>query len=63
MKLVQYSIKRVGFTPIPEVTWEDAGSLDHVHAVLQSSICQPMIFPEGYKVMYLIVLSKYNIGS
>lgn len=50
VKLVQPSIMREGFTPIPEVTWEDVGSLGHVREVLDASICRPMKFPEDYKV-------------
>jgi ribosome biogenesis ATPase len=51
---VQPSIKREGFTSIPEVTWKDVGSLGHVRKVLESSICRPMKFPEDYKVRNLI---------
>jgi SpoVK/Ycf46/Vps4 family AAA+-type ATPase len=54
IKLVQPSIMREGFTSIPEVTWEDVGSLGHVREVLESSICRPMKFPEHYKVCNLI---------
>ena len=61
VKLVQPSIKREGFTPIPEVTWADVGSLGHVREVLESSICRPMKFPEDYKVCNLIGFFKNTI--
>jgi hypothetical protein len=54
IKLVQPSIKREGFTSIPEVTWEDVGSLGHVCEELEFSVCEPMKFPEDYKVCNLI---------
>lgn len=61
---MQPSIKREGFTPLPDVTWEDVGSLGHVREVLESSISRPLKFPEDYKVSNLIdFFQKHNLGS
>jgi ribosome biogenesis ATPase len=50
---VQPSAKREGFTTIPDVTWEDVGSLADVREDLEFSICRAIKFPEEYQALGL----------
>lgn len=47
---VQPSAKREGFATIPDVTWDDVGSLCDVREDLEFSICRAIKFPEEYQV-------------
>jgi len=47
---VQPSAKREGFATIPDVTWEDVGSLADVREDLEFSICRAIKYPEEYQV-------------
>eukprot|EP00899_Mesostigma_viride_P022737 jgi/Mesvir1/3648/Mv14943-RA.1 len=50
---VQPSAKREGFSTIPDVTWEDVGSLWDVREELSFSIAQPIASPERFHAMGL----------
>eukprot|EP00897_Mesotaenium_endlicherianum_P004051 jgi/Mesen1/3674/ME000202S02761 len=50
---VQPSAKREGFTTIPDVTWDDVGSLGEVREELEFSISRPIKCPEEYQAMGL----------
>lgn len=47
---MQPSAKREGFATIPDVTWEDVGSLGEVRQELEFAITRPIKFPEEYQV-------------
>lgn len=55
---VQPSAKREGFTTIPDVTWEDVGSLADVREDLEFSICRAIKFPEEYQVHDKLLLFR-----
>mmetsp|Transcript_17259 Transcript_17259/g.40249 ORF Transcript_17259/g.40249 Transcript_17259/m.40249 type:complete len:336 (+) Transcript_17259:2-1009(+) len=48
VKRVQPSSKREGFATVPDVTWDEVGSLEEVRAELNLSICQPILHPEKF---------------
>lgn len=48
---VQPSAKREGFATIPDVTWDDVGSLCDVREDLEFSICRAIKFPEEYQAL------------
>jgi SpoVK/Ycf46/Vps4 family AAA+-type ATPase len=50
---VQPSAKREGFATIPDVTWNDVGSLGSVRKELEFSISRPIKYPEVYQVCEL----------
>jgi ribosome biogenesis ATPase len=50
---VQPSAKREGFATIPDVTWNDVGSLGSVRKELEFSISRPIKYPEVYQGMGL----------
>lgn len=50
MGKVQPSAKREGFATIPDVSWDDVGSLGDVREDLEFSICRPIKYPEEYQV-------------
>lgn len=46
VKHVQPSAKREGFITVPDVTWEDIGSLQDIRSELKLAILAPVKFPE-----------------
>ncbi|OAE28676.1 hypothetical protein AXG93_312s1050 [Marchantia polymorpha subsp. ruderalis] len=50
---VQPSAKREGFATIPDVSWDDVGSLGTVREELEFSISRPIKYPEEYQAMGL----------
>ncbi|KAL2644637.1 hypothetical protein R1flu_012224 [Riccia fluitans] len=50
---VQPSAKREGFATIPDVTWDDVGSLGSVREELEFSVSRPIKCPEDYQAMGL----------
>lgn len=51
LKHIKPSIKREGFSLLPDVTWEDVGALDEVKSTLQTSIVEPIQEPMLYEHM------------
>jgi len=45
-KIVQPTIKREGFTTVPDVTWDNVGALASIRDELEMSILKPIKFPE-----------------
>ena len=50
---VQPSVRREGFTTVPDVTWESVGALAHVRAELESAIVLPILYPERFEQLGL----------
>ncbi|PSN31892.1 Nuclear valosin-containing protein [Blattella germanica] len=48
LKSVQPSAKREGFATVPDVTWDDVGSLNDVREELQMTILAPVRYPEEF---------------
>lgn len=48
LKSVQPSAKREGFATVPDVTWEDVGSLRNIREELQMSVLAPVRYPEQF---------------
>lgn len=46
LKVVQPSAKREGFLTVPDVTWEDIGSLQEIREELKLAVLAPVKFPE-----------------
>lgn len=53
MKIVQPSAKREGFATVPDVSWDDIGSLKHIHDELQMMIMAPVRYPEAFSSLGL----------
>ncbi|XP_063700211.1 nuclear valosin-containing protein-like [Culicoides brevitarsis] len=53
LKLVQPSAKREGFITVPDVTWDDIGSLSDIREQLKLAILAPVKYPERLKVLGL----------
>ncbi|KAF5303990.1 hypothetical protein FQA39_LY01775 [Lamprigera yunnana] len=53
LKVVQPSAKREGFATVPDVTWDDIGSLTHVREELQMTILAPVRHSEQFKALGL----------
>ena len=51
--MVQPSAKREGFATVPDVSWDDVGSLGDVRDELNLSICEPILNPEKFKALGL----------
>lgn len=51
VKLVQPSAKREGFITVPDVTWNDIGSLRDIREELNLAILAPVKFPQRLKVL------------
>ncbi|KAJ9581599.1 hypothetical protein L9F63_023219, partial [Diploptera punctata] len=51
LKCVQPSAKREGFATVPDVTWDDVGSLTDIREQLQLTILAPVRYPELYAKM------------
>lgn len=52
-KVLQPSAKREGFITVPDVTWEDIGSLQDIRQELQLAILAPVKYPNRLKVLGL----------
>lgn len=52
-KVLQPSAKREGFITVPDVTWEDIGSLQDIRHELQLAILAPVKYPNRLKVLGL----------
>lgn len=46
VKVVQPSAKREGFITVPDVTWDDVGSLQDIREELKLAVLAPVKFPE-----------------
>lgn len=53
IKLVQPSAKREGFITVPDVTWDDIGSLQDIRQELNLAILAPVKFPNRLKLLGL----------
>ena len=53
LKYVQPSAKREGFITVPDVTWDDIGSLQDIRDELKLAILAPVKFPERLKLLGL----------
>lgn len=51
IKLVQPSAKREGFITVPDVTWDDIGSLRDIREELKMAIMAPVKFPKQLKAL------------
>ncbi|XP_031619973.1 nuclear valosin-containing protein-like isoform X2 [Contarinia nasturtii] len=51
VKLIQPSAKREGFITVPDVTWDDIGSLRDIREELNLAIMAPVKFPNRLKVL------------
>jgi SpoVK/Ycf46/Vps4 family AAA+-type ATPase len=51
-KMVQPSLTREGFSPIPDVKWEDVGALDHVREEFDQHILKRIKDPDIYEVIF-----------
>jgi ribosome biogenesis ATPase len=51
--MAQPSAKREGFATVPDVKWEDVGSLGDVRDELNLSICEPILNPGKFKALGL----------
>lgn len=51
LKYIKPSIKREGFSTLPDVSWEDIGALDELKSSLQTSIVEPIQEPLLYEQM------------
>ncbi|CAB0038386.1 unnamed protein product [Trichogramma brassicae] len=49
LKNVQPSAKREGFATVPDVTWDDIGSLQHIREELQMAILAPVKFSDDFE--------------
>lgn len=52
-KLIQPSAKREGFITVPDVTWDDIGSLQDIRQELQLAILAPIKYPNRLKILGL----------
>ncbi|XP_063974843.1 nuclear valosin-containing protein-like isoform X2 [Diachasmimorpha longicaudata] len=53
VKTVQPSSKREGFATVPDVTWEDIGSLREIREELQMAILAPVKYPKEFETFGL----------
>uniref|UniRef100_A0A182PB00 AAA+ ATPase domain-containing protein n=1 Tax=Anopheles epiroticus TaxID=199890 RepID=A0A182PB00_9DIPT len=53
LKTVQPSAKREGFITVPDVTWNDIGSLGDIREELKLAILAPVKFPQRLKILGL----------
>jgi ribosome biogenesis ATPase len=53
VKHVQPSAKREGFITVPDVTWDDIGSLQDIRSELKLAILAPVKFPKKMKKLGL----------
>lgn len=53
IKLIQPSAKREGFITVPDVTWDDIGSLQDIRQELNLAILAPVKFPNRLKLLGL----------
>ncbi|XP_032669181.1 nuclear valosin-containing protein-like isoform X2 [Odontomachus brunneus] len=53
LRVVQPSAKREGFATVPDVTWDDVGSLHDIRQELQKAILAPVRYPEYFSALGL----------
>ncbi|XP_024947442.1 nuclear valosin-containing protein-like [Cephus cinctus] len=53
IRVVQPSAKREGFATVPDVTWDDVGSLQDIHEELQMAILAPVRHSEHFAALGL----------
>lgn len=53
LKVVQPSAKREGFITVPDVTWDDIGSLGDIREELQLAVLAPVKFPKKLQALGL----------
>jgi len=53
-KKVQPSLRREGFSIIPNVKWDDVGGLDLLRIEFERYIVRPIKYPEEYEVNKLL---------
>lgn len=51
VKLIQPSSKREGFITVPDVTWDDIGSLQDIRKELNLAITAPVKYPKQFKAL------------
>ncbi|XLT89955.1 hypothetical protein HN873_011630 [Arachis hypogaea] len=49
LKIVQPSLRREGFSSIPDEKWEDVGGLDYLRKEFKNRIIRPIKYPEVYQ--------------
>jgi SpoVK/Ycf46/Vps4 family AAA+-type ATPase len=49
-KMVQPSLRREGFSSVPDVTWDDVGGLDSLRKEFDRCIIRCIKHPEDYEV-------------
>ena len=49
LPFVQPSLKREGFTNLPDTTWADVGALSDIQQQLKKAIVNPILHPEKYR--------------
>ena len=49
-KMVQPSLRREGFSSVPDVTWDDVGGLDSLRKEFDRCIIRCIKYPEVYEV-------------
>ncbi|XP_015938856.1 cell division control protein 48 homolog C [Arachis duranensis] len=54
VKKVQPSLRREGFSSVPNVKWEDVGGLDCLKEEFESSIIRPIKYPEVYQTFEVV---------
>ncbi|KAI3992627.1 hypothetical protein MKX01_007949 [Papaver californicum] len=52
VKMVQPSLRREGFSPIPNIKWEDVGSLDFLRREFDEYIVSCIKYPEDYEFSF-----------
>ena len=59
--MVQPTLRREGFSSIPNVTWDDVGGLSSIRNVFDEYIVQRIKNPEVYEVDYFLLV-RINAG-
>ncbi|XP_055386738.1 nuclear valosin-containing protein-like [Condylostylus longicornis] len=57
VKILQPSAKREGFITVPDVTWDNIGSLKNIRSELQLAVLAPVKYPERLKALGLTTAS------
>ena len=60
-KLVQPSLRREGFSSVPDVTWDDVGGLDSLRKEFERYIVRRIRNPEDYDVSKLHLKSQRTV--
>jgi len=60
-KMVQPSLRREGFSSVPDVTWDDVGGLDSLRKEFEHYIVRCIRSPEDYDVSKLHLKSQRTV--